>query len=281
MSATLTSGLAELLDSRADTRDLLSSSPNLAHACLLLGRGELDLARRELALGLKDGDEAAHIIGACISAELLRLEGDEAGAWQAAVECARHHRFHSVAALYLRLLFPLSSSRTASQSFPQQPEAPASQAAPDARDAVASGRPAAEPAPEAVQDAPIHSEPAQEQTIVPDLPQDPEAFPEGWERVLQEECLTALRLVRPGTIASHGADLAGLSPLLTWLENDLFPRTRMGTLHHAAFEASARVLHHWGEGSHSLTVLLESGSPANVLAARLGKAFHELAEDDA
>lgn len=279
MSATLTSGLAELLDSRADTRDLLSSSPNLAHACLLLGRGELDLARRELALGLKDGDEAARIIGACISAELLRMEGDEAGAWKAAVECARNNRFNSVSALYLRLLFPLSTSRTASQSFPQSEEPARPAAEPEA--AIAPPEPSAAEEPAPAQEPASFSEAAHEQTVVPDPVQDSGSLPEGWEKVVQEGCLTALRLVQADSVAIHGADLAGLTPLLSWLEKDLFPRTRMGTLHHAAFEASARVLHHWGQGHDSLTILLESGSQANVLAARLGKAFHELSEEDA
>lgn len=273
MSATLTSGLAELLDSRADTRDLLSSSPNLAHACLLLGRGELDLARRELALGLKDGDDAAQVIGACIAAELQRLEGDDAGAWKAAVECARHNRFHSVSSLYLRMLFPLSASRTASQSF-AQPEAPAEV---DAAEQEAQAQQPPEHSPSTP--APL-SEEAHELTVVPDPPPDAEPFPAGWERVLGEECLTALRLVHAEATAMHGADLSGLSPLLAWLEKDLFPRTRMGALHHAAFEASSRILHHWEHSGDSLTVLLESGSQANVLAARLGKAFHELTEEE-
>jgi len=267
MSATLTSGLAELLDSRADTRDMLSSSPNLAHACLLLGRGELDLARRELALGLKEGNETSRIIGQCISAELLRMEGDEDGAWQAAVACATENRFHSVAALYLKLLFPLAKAQEqAIAPAATEPEPVAAQAVADAE-------------PDPVQTLP---EPMADQdpSLLTEAPCDAESgFPEGWERVLKEDCLTGMRLLREGSNASHGADLDGLSPLLGWLENDLFPRTGMGALHHAAFEGSDRVLHHWGRNQNSLTALLDTGTQASVLAARLGKAFHDLEED--
>lgn len=267
MSATLTSGLAELLDSRADTRDMLSSSPNLAHACLLLGRGELDLARRELALGLKEGNETSRIIGQCISAELLRMEGDENGAWQVAVACATENRFHSVAALYLKLLFPLAKAQSIASAPACAAEEPSSIAPPIVTE---------------TESAPVNPEPIADQdpSLLTDAPCDAESgFPEGWERVLKEECLTGLRLQRDGSGASHGADLGGLSPLLGWLENDLFPRTRMGTLHHAAFEGSDRVLHHWGRNRNSLTALLDTGTQASVLAARLGKAFHDLEED--
>lgn len=263
MSAPLASGLAELLDSRADTRDMLSTSPNLAHACLLLGRGELDLARRELVLGMKEGNDSAQVIGACIEAELLRLSGDPDAAWNAAVACASRNRLHSVAALYLRFLFPLSRARSASQAL-EHPAAPA------------------QPAPEAIEPAPAATEEAPPEEIpAPPAPAEPSGFPEGWERVLQEGCLTALRLESDGSVAIHGADLGGLTPLLSWLENDLFPRTQMGALRHASFEASSRVLHHWGQAGASMTALLDTGTQATVLAARLGKAFHELSEEDA
>jgi len=265
MSATLTSGLAELLDSRADTRDMLSSSPNLAHACLLLGRGELDLARRELTLGLKEDNETSRIIGQCISAELLRLEGDDEGAWLAAVACATDNRFHSVAALYLKLLFPLAKiQEIAPFSVPatMEPEDVAPQIA-------------AHPA-----QTPPASLDAQAPPSLTEAPCDAQSdFPEGWERVLNEGCLTGMRLQREESVVNHGADLSGLSPLLTWLENDLFPRTQMGMLHHSAFEGSDRVLHHWGRNRNFLTALLDTGTQASVLAARLGKAFHDLEED--
>ena len=61
---------------------------------------------------------------------------------------------------------------------------------------------------------------------------------------------------------------------------DLRTTGGFSALHHAAFEASSRILHHWEHSGDSLTVLLESGSQANVLAARLGKAFHELTEEE-
>lgn len=269
MSTPLTSGLAELLDSRADTRDMLSSSPNLAHACLLLGRGEFDLARRELAMGLKDGHEGSKVIGQCISAELLRMDGDVDAAWEAAVACATSNRFHSIAVLYLKMLFPYAKPREVALSEPMAIAVPDPEPTPE---------PALEsPGSEASEPQSMSPSPDQESVVEP----TPDTFPDGWERVLQEPCLTALRLGRQENIANHGANLSGLMPLLGWLENDLFPRTMMGKLHHAAFDGSARMLHHWGRDGANLTALIDASPQAAVLAARLGKAFHDLGEDEA
>jgi len=260
MSAPLVSGLAELLDSRADTRDMLSASPNLAHACLLLARGEIDLARREMMMGLREYSENTAIIGRCIEAELVRLSGDPEKAWSLAQECARDFRFHSVATLYLRFLFPIA---------PGTGEAP-------------------EP-----EEHPIGALPQIEHTLAADdidsVAHEPEktpeerseAFPEGWSRVLNDGGISGLRLVSGNHLSSHGADLQGLDPLLEWLDRDLFSRAGMGRLQHAVFEGDLRVLHRWSRGEHSLTGLLDSGNQVAVLAARLGRAFQDILEDEA
>jgi len=256
MSVPLVSGLAELLDSRADTRDMLSASPNLAHACLLLARGEIDLARREMLMGLRETSENTAIIGRCIEAELVRLSGDPEKAWALALECAREFRFHSVAALYLRFLFPVS------RTVDENPERPSQTI-----------------------------EPPQPLLEVADIAsvQDPESatgepsetFPEGWNRVLEDGGISGLRLVSGHHLSSHGADLQGLEPLLEWLDRDLFSRAKMGRLQHAVFEGDQRVLHRWSRGDHSLTGLLDVGHQVAVLAARLGRAFQDLIEDEA
>ena len=256
MSVPLVSGLAELLDSRADTRDMLSASPNLAHACLLLARGEIDLARREMLMGLRESSEDTAIIGRCIEAELVRLSGDPEKAWALALECAREFRFHSVAALYLRFLFSVSRTIDTMPASPTQ---------------------SIEPQQPVLEAADIPSVPDPESA--PGVPS--EAFPEGWSRVLDDGGISGLRLVSGNHRSSHGADLQGLEPLLEWLDRDLFSHAMMGRLQHAVFEGDQRVLHHWSRGEHSLTGLLDVGHQVAVLAARLGRAFQDLIEDEA
>jgi len=263
MSTNQNSRLAELLDSRSDTRDMLSACPNLAHACLLLERGETDLARRELLLGLKESSSDAQIIGRCIEAELLRAEGDLDGAWQHALECAQENRFHSAAALYLRQLFPLAGS---SISEPVAIEAETS-AAPDERleelsEAAVS---AAEPSvsePVSALDSEVQPQPSDG------------VFPETWQPILDGPGVVGVRLDASQEIAVHGSDLAPLIPLLDWLASDLFPQAGMGSLQHAAFEGAQRSLHHWNQ-SPRLTALLETDQHSPMLAARLSKAHRE------
>ncbi|MEN9355633.1 MAG: hypothetical protein RL318_2958, partial [Fibrobacterota bacterium] len=191
------------------------------------------------------------------------------GAWLAAVACATENRYNSIAVMYLKMLFPFAKARDLSSIAPSntltaqpEPEVQAEEAAIEPQIAI---------------DQPLELAPAPENAPLPLSG----TFPEGWERVLKEDCLAALRLDQKGEIANHGADLSGLIPLLHWLEKDLFSRTQMGQLHHAAFDGSARMLHHWGRGGDHLTALVDAGPQAAVLAARLGKAFHDLAENDA
>ncbi len=262
MSTNQNSRLAELLDSRSDTRDMLSACPNLAHACLLLERGEIDLARRELLLGLKESSSDAQIIGRCIEAELLRAEGDLDGAWQHALECAQENRLHSAAALYLRQLFPLAGSST-SASIATTTETPDEvEVAGDVSEAAAS---VAEPSvsePVSVLDAEVQPRPSDG------------VFPETWQPILDGPGIVGVRLDASQEIAVHGSDLAPLIPLLDWLASDLFPQAGMGSLQHAAFEGAQRSLHHWNQ-SPRLTALLETDQHSPMLAARLSKAHRE------
>jgi hypothetical protein len=251
MSTNQNSRLAELLDSRSDTRDMLSACPNLAHACLLLERGEFELARRELLLGLKEDALDAQVIGRCIEAELLRAEGKPTEAWQRALECAQENRFHSAAVLYLRLLFSLAGPSPVSEDA--------------AREDDDSQAPVSAPEPVSV--------------LEPQLDDSSEGcFPGTWKPILEESGTVGLRLGTPQGNAVHGCDLAPLVPLLDWLATDLFPRAGMGDLQHAAFEGAQRALHHWYQHP-ALTALLEAGQRSPVLAARLSKAHREWEEE--
>lgn len=260
MSTNQNSRLAELLDSRSDTRDMLSACPNLAHACLLLERGETDLARRELLLGLKESSSDAQIIGRCIEAELLRAEGDLDGAWQHALECAQENRLHSAAALYLRQLFPLASSSTPA-SIATATETPAEVAEEVSEAAISVAEPSVSE-PVSVLDSEVQ-------------PQTYEGkFPKAWQPILDGPGVVGMRLDASQEIAVHGSDLAPLIPLLDWLASDLFPQAGMGSLQHAAFEGARRSLHHWNQ-SPRLTALLETDQHSPMLAARLSKAHRE------
>ena len=99
--------LADLLDSRQDLREILAKNLNLAHACLLLRRGESESVTRALELALRQTDSDTNVIAECIQAELLRLAGENSQAIARAETLALKERVHPAAALYLRNLFPL------------------------------------------------------------------------------------------------------------------------------------------------------------------------------
>lgn len=104
--------LAELLDARPDTREMISANLNLAHACLLLKQGESEEVERALKLAQKTVSPGLASISRCIRAEALRIAGHETQAWEMAEELANEDRFDVVASLYLRHLFPLRKAST-------------------------------------------------------------------------------------------------------------------------------------------------------------------------
>lgn len=187
--------LAELLDARPDTREMVSANLNLAHACLILKQGDseeiskaLDLARRTSSPGLES-------IATCIEAERLRQQGKDEEAWEMAQTLTTANRFDTVAALYLRYLFPFmalkdareSASIAAETSLPvdlpaeSAPVSGSDEAPATAREDVpepeeATPPPASEetPSPAAVESAPL-VEPVAE-TSTPVLP-EPEGAP--------------------------------------------------------------------------------------------------------
>lgn len=123
--------LAELLDARPDTREMISANLNLAHACLLLKQGESEEVERALKLAQKTVSPGLASISRCIRAEALRIAGHENEAWEMAEELATEDRFDVVASLYLRHLFPLRKPAGAvtgsvpTESVTAPPSAPA------------------------------------------------------------------------------------------------------------------------------------------------------------
>jgi hypothetical protein len=124
--------LAELLDARPDTREMISANLNLAHACLLLKQGESEEVERALKLAQRTVSPGLASISRCIRAEALRIAGNEDAAWEMAEELANEDRFDVVAALYLRHLFPLrkpaSDGGRAAMTIPVKAETPAVEA---------------------------------------------------------------------------------------------------------------------------------------------------------
>ena len=57
--------LADLIDSRPDLREILATNFNLAHAILLLRRGELEAVERALELAERQGNSEALIVVKC------------------------------------------------------------------------------------------------------------------------------------------------------------------------------------------------------------------------
>lgn len=249
--------LADLLDSRQDLREILAKNLNLAHACLLLRRGESESVTRALELALRQSDSDTNVVAECIQAELLRLAGDHAQAIHRAETLALKERFHPAAALYLRNLFPLvdPSHRLptmAVESSPApEPEGPASVG--DSRDSM-------------VMDVRASGSVGHDQV------------PPEWAQVANAVGLILLRLqsqdahqeVRHEDVAVGAMEDAAFARSQRILANLGF-----GDFRHASFEGTKRVVHAWREGSRSALAVFENDGSASLLAARCSKVFQE------
>jgi hypothetical protein len=122
--------LTELLDGRPDTREMISANLNLAHACLLLKQGEAEEVERALDLAQRTRSTGLESITRCVRAEVLRVTGKTEEAWDMAEALVEDNRFDTVAALYLRFLFPFRPAPASQHEEPEPHiEAPATVAA--------------------------------------------------------------------------------------------------------------------------------------------------------
>lgn len=148
-STVQTASLAELLDARPDTREMISANLDLAHACLELKNGDVAQAEQILSAAKDESTPGHATISTCIKAEIRRLGGRASEAWDLAEELVARDRFDTIAALYLRFLFPFHAREA---SAPPPPPAPTVVSAPPseapARPAVVAASP--EPPPVAV-----------------------------------------------------------------------------------------------------------------------------------
>ena len=250
--------LADLLDSRQDLRELLANNLNLAHACLLLRRGESDAVEKALELALRQPDPDSAVVAECIRVELLRLAGDVAQALVRAEALARAQRFHPAAVLYLRNLFPLVDPvhhLTDSVVHEAGPDTLGAEEVPEAP--AAGDSQAMEARPESVQE--------------PDLPT-------AWSPIATDLGVVFLRLRSPEGVRERRREelaVGALEDVAFSRSGQVLDRLGFGELRHASFEGSARGVHAWNHGDRSALVVIAAGGSASLLAARCTKAFQE------
>ena len=255
--------LADLLDSRQDLREILARNLNLAHACLLLRRGESEDVDKALELALRQVDPDTSVVAECIRVELLRLAGDLPQALARAESLALAQRFHPAAALYLRNLFPLIdpvhnhlADSVAHEPVPDLPmEDVESMDSREGKDSQA-------------QEAPVPQ--------VPDVAIDDHDVPAAWLPVASDPSVVLLRLrTSEGLRERRRGDLAvgALEDMALVRSGQILSRLGLGELRHAAFDGDIRTVHAWSEGERSALIVMSTGGTTSLLAARCTKAF--------
>lgn len=259
--------LADLIDSRPDLREVLATNFNLAHAILLLRRGELDAVDRAVELAVRQGNSESLVVAECIRIELLRMTGDVPGALQRAETLARKERFNVMAALYFRHLFPLIEADHRAEPFASAPPpgitSTDSVGAADSQSLHSVHSVAA--VHEQAQEGPAGSEPELD-------------LPSGWKVVGADPAMVYLRVRdASGTKEVRRAEIASgvLEDLAFELASRILDRLSFGSLQHASFEGSARSIHTWQKIDRKASAIFQTGPSASLLAARCTRAFEE------
>lgn len=261
--------LASLIDSRQDLRELLATNFNLAHAVLLLRRGEREAVERALDLALAQPGPVVQIMAECIRIELLRTSGNVSEALHRAEVLAHKERFDTLAVLYYRLLFPLMDSAPAAEPV-----------------AVA---PMAEPAP-LLPAAPAHGEDSQsvpaENSVVAEHqagaeaqePEDDSTLPVKWRTIGKDASVEFLRIVDGDAqheIRRAEIGVGVLDEMVFGLTAGILERLSFGNLKHSSFEGADKVIHSWKRDDLRVCAVIQSGSSASLLAARCTRAFED------
>jgi hypothetical protein len=250
--------LADLLDSRQDLREILANNLNLAHACLLLRRGESDAVEKALDLALRQSDPDSAVVAECIRVELLRLAGEVPQALVRAEALARTQRFHPAAVLYLRNLFPLVDPAH------HLTDSVVHEAGPDTL---------------GEHDVPVAGQAGDSQAMeAPSETVRESDLPVAWSPIAADPGVVLLRLRSPEGVRERRREDVAIGAL----EDIVFSRSGkvleglgLGELRHAAFEGSARSVHAWNNGDRSALIVIAAGGSASLLAARGTKAFQD------
>ena len=315
-STASTATLAELLDARPDTREMISANLDLAHACLELKSGDTAQAEQILS-ATKDASIPGHAsISVCIKAEILRLDGRTSEAWDLAEELVARNRFDTVAALYLRFLFPFHARTTSAPLSPSLPVAPSPPApippplasnppppapviaedvpsspasAPDAPPSVGASS-ASEPSSHALHDVPSQSfhDPDSEVSLAvehdasaDDVPVAAGELPPSLAKLSQDESIHLLRLRMPdGSIAEAARSphpIGDLDREILDRSASILETLRFGRLLHAGFEGSCGAAHAWCRSGRTLYLVVGQTTSAPALAARCSRAMEDLA----
>lgn len=250
--------LADLLDSRQDLREILARNLNLAHACLLLRRGESDDVEKALELAVRQADPDTNVVAECIRVELLRLAGDLPQALARAETLAMAQRFHPAAALYLRNLFPLVDPVRGHSADSVVHDTPAEDAdSPDSDQA---------------RESEVHEEPRDESASAS---RDGD-IPSAWLPVAADPAVVLLRLrLSDGLHEMRNGELAAgaLEDLVLARSEQILSSFGFGAVRHAAFDGALRSVHAWSDGDRRALVVVSTGESTSLLAARCTKAF--------
>jgi hypothetical protein len=267
MNAPAIQPLVDLLDSRQDLREILAKNLNLAHACLLLRRGESDSVEKALELALRQPDSDSIVIAECIRVELLRLSGDTAQALARAEKLSRFQRFHPAAVLYLRNLFPLIEAVAVDESAVRAPELhePAQQSAQDGPPSHAEI-----PVVEDSQVSPEHPQSAE--------PEGAEGVPPAWRPIASDPSVVLLRLRVDDDLheVRHEAlPISAIEDMALIRSSQILVRLGFGQLRHCALDGSDRCVHAWSAAQRNALIVMATGDSTSLLAARCTKAFQE------
>ena len=252
--------LADLLDSRPDLREILARNPNLAHACLLLRRGEAEDVEKALELALRQPDADATVIAECIRVELLRLSGDSENALARMEILARAERFHPAPVLCLRNFFPLMDA-----GHPHVLPAVELEVAQPDPDTMAGSE---------------SSDPGSESQAVepPALEVPATGLPAVWNPISNDPSVVFLRVRGPeGLEEFRREELApgALEDVVLAKTGHILSKMGLGELRHAAFDGALRTVHSWNNGPRSAIAVMATGTSTSLLAARCTKAFQE------
>lgn len=264
--------LATLIDSRQDLRELLTTNFNLAHAVLLLRRGEQEAVERALDLALAKPGPTTEIVSECIRIEMLRTSGNLPEALHRVETLAQKERFDTLAVLYYRLLFPLMDPAPVAEPVAVAPDAdPAavelaaelahgddSQSVPAEHSVVAEHKAEAE-----AQDA--------------EDPEDP-SLPPKWRTIGKDPAVEFLRIIdgaEQHEIRRVEIGVGVLDEMVFGLAGGILDRLSFGNLKHSSFEGANKVIHSWKRDDLRVCAVIQSGSSASLLAARCTRAFED------